>query len=692
MSTANTVLRVGELDFGSIKENLKTFLRSQSEFQDFDFNGSGMDVLLDVLAYNTHYMGFYLNVAANEAHLDTAQVRNSIISHAKKINYTPTSAQGALAKITVVATPAENENDAINILTLDKYTRLLGADIDGVNHPFVTLNSNTISKSNGSFTFANVFIKQGEVATLQYQMDSQNINRRFTIPSPTIDTSTLTVTVQESSSNTFTREYTLADDITEISANSRVFFLEENRNSLYDIVFGDDVIGSKPKVGNIVIATYLQSVGSAANNISAFTFTDQVGGEFRDNVSITSTQSSYGGTDKETAEQVRFRAPYSYSVQNRAVIDTDYETLITKDYNNVDAVSVWGGEENDPVVYGKVFISIKPKGNYFLTNLDKERIVNDLIKSRSVMTVIPEIVDPNFVFLNFRVKVNYNPKLTSLGANEIAEFVRNAIIDYKERELDRFSSVFRKSKLQSYIEDAEKSITGSDLQVYIQKREEISPNEIRNYEYVFDVGLNKGDFIDKLYSTPQITVKDIENNDRQVFIEEVPNSFTGIDNIIIQRAGRNYIEPPLITISGDGTGATARAVIVNGKVDRINIINRGVNYTRATVSITGGGGREAFAIAQLQARNGQLRTFYFKSNGEKVIVNSNAGAINYETGLITLTSLNTSEVLANDFYAENILTINVPPARENLYPLRNRILTIDENDATAIQIEMIAED
>lgn len=692
MSTANTVLRVGELDFGGIKENLKTFLRSQSEFQDFDFDGSGMDVLLDILAYNTHYMGFYLNVAANEAHLDTAQLRNSIVSHAKKIGYTPQSAQGALAKINIIATPAENENDVISVLTLDRYTRLLGADIDGVNHSFVTLNSNTISKSNGSFTFSNVTIKQGEVATLQYQMDSQNVNRRFTIPSSTVDTSTLTVTVQESSSNTFTTEYTLATDITEIAANSQVFFLEENRNALYDIVFGDDIIGKKPKVGNIVIATYLQSVGAGANNIAAFTFTDPVGGQFRNNVAVVATGSSYGGTDKETAEQVRYRAPYAYSVQNRAVIDTDYETLITKDYNNVDAVSVWGGEENDPVVYGKVFISIKPKGNYFLTNLDKERIVNDLIKSRSVLTVIPEIVDPNYVYLNFRIKVNYNAKLTALKADEIAQFVRNAIIDYKEQELDRFNSVFRKSKLQSYIENAEKSITGSDLQVYAQKREEIVPNETRNYQFSFDLGLNKGDFTDKLYSIPQITVKDIENNDRQVFIEEVPNAFTGVDNIIIQKAGRNYLEPPVVTISGDGTGATARAIIVNGKVDRINIINRGVNYTRATVSITGGGGREAFAVTRLQAKNGQLRSFYFKANGEKIVVSNDVGTINYETGLITLTSLNTSEVLANDFYPENILTISVPPSRENLYPLRNRILTIDENDGTAIQIEMIAED
>jgi hypothetical protein len=688
MSSSNTSLRVTELDFGSIKNNLKEFLRNQSEFQDFDFDGSGMSVLLDVLAYNTHYMGYYLNVVANERFLDTAQLRSSVLSVAKQIGYTPLSAQGAMSQVTVRATPSGVEDTTINFITLDKYTRFLGEDIDGVNYPFIAINSNTASKVNGSFTFANVFIRQGEVNTVQYFVDPSNIDRRFTIPSENIDASTLTITVQESSSNTETVNYELAKDITEVTSNTAVYFLEENEDSKYSFYFGDGFIGRRPKTGNIVIATYLDTVGSRANNISRYTVIDPVGGFFLDNVTVTATSSSYGGTDKETIDQIRFRAPKAYTTQNRCVIDTDYETLIVKDYNNIDTVSVWGGEDNDPPIYGKVFISIKPKGFYFLSNLDKERIIDDLIKSRSVLTVIPEIIDPDYVFIMLRAKITYDTKLTSRTANEIKALVNAAILDYKDRELNQFSSIFRKSKLQTYIENAEPSITGSDIQVYAQKRIRLFPNETRNYEFAFNLPIKKGDYVDNLYSLPQIRVKDIENNFRDVFFEEVPNSFTGIDEITILNPGRNYLDPPNVIITGDGTGAVARAVIVNGKVDRIEIIQRGVNYTRATVSISGGGGREAIAVPKLGAKNGNIRTYYFKPNGEKIIVNPNIGTINYETGTVRLNTLMPFSVLRNDFYEEDIITINVPVGRENLYPLRNRILTLDENDSAAVQIEV----
>jgi hypothetical protein len=688
---ANTALRVAELDFDTIKENLKTYLRSQSEFQDFDFEGSGMSVLLDMLAYNTHYMGFYLNMVANEMFLDTAQIRSSVISHAKSIGYVPSSRHGAIAKVTVNVTPSSEEDQNTTIITLDKYTKFLGEDKDGINYPFVAINSNTVSKVSSSFNFANVFIKQGEVVTRQFLMNNLNSSRRFSIPSANVDLGTLSVIVQESSANTFTTQYIKADDITEIRANSAVYFVEEDAESNYVIYFGDNVVGKKPANNNIVICTYLDCVGSMANGISRFTVVDPVGSLFSDNVTVTSVNSSYSGTDKETIEQVRFRAPYAYSVQNRAVIDTDYETLLLKDYNNIDSVSVWGGEENDPVIYGKVFMSIKPKGNYFLSNLDKENIINNLIKTRNVVTVIPEIVDPDYVFLLTRVKVYYDSSLTNLNAGQIQSLVRAAISDYVAEELNDFKSVFKKSKLQQYIENADSSITGSDVQIYAQKKETIVTNQTRNYTFDFGLPLKKGDYIDKLYSFPQLKVLDIENNLRDIFFEEVPNAFTGIDSVTIINPGRNYTSTPTTTISGDGIGASARAIIVNGKVDRIEIINRGVNYTRATVTITGGGGKEATAIAKLEAKNGNLRTYYFKTNGEKVIVNPNAGTVDYEKGFITLTSLNTSEVLENDFYPENILTINSPISRENIFPTRNRILSLDENDFNSIQIEVIAE-
>ena len=688
MSTSNTTLQVADLDFSSIKENLKTYLKSQSEFTDYNFEGSGLNVLLDILAYNTYYNAFYLNMVANESFLDTAQIRKNVLSLAKMINYIPMSNQGALTKVNVTVTPSVSENQELNILTLDRFTTLFGADVEGINYPFVTINANTSPKINGTFAFTNVFIKQGEVITRTFTMSSNNSSRSFEIPSSNVDTSSLTVTVQESSSNTFRTEYTLSTDLTEVQANSTVFFLEENENEQYKIQFGDNVIGKRPANGNIVIVTYLDVVGSVANNITNFTFNEAVGGVYFDNVRVTTSQGSYGGTDKETIEQIRFRAPYAYTAQNRAVTRNDYESLLLKDYNNIEAVSVWGGEENDPIVYGKVYISIKTKGFFALSQLEKENIKNNLIGNRNVVTVIPEIVDPDYVFLSVHGKVRYTPVKTSKKSEQILQDVRNAIQQFNADNLNTFRSRFIKSKLQYYIENCEPSITGSDIEIYAQKRLDITNNILKNYTINFALPLSKGDITDKLYSFPQITVLDNNGVARNVFIEEIPESLTGVSSISIINGGTNYTTAPMITITGDGTGATAVARIVNGRVTDIIITNPGFNYTRATVSITGDG-TGAIASALVDANFGSLRTYYFKSNGEKVIVNENAGTVDYINGKVTLDLLFTTAVVSNDFYDNDVLTINCVPDVDIIDPLRNRILAIDMNNPQSIQIEMV---
>lgn len=685
--SANNSMRVADLDFLSIKENLKTFLRGQSEFTDYDFEGSGMSVLLDVLAYNTYYNSFYLNIAANEAFLDSAQIRQNILSHAKNIGYVPASRQGAVAKINILATPSNTEDTDINYVILDKYTKLLGKDIDGVNYPFVTVNANSAYKSNGSFAFPNVFVRQGEVVTLQYPFGT---TRRFEIPSANVDTSTLVVSVQQSSSNTYTTQYSHATDLTEIAANSTVYFIEENENLNYTITFGDNVIGKTPANGSIVNITYLDTVGTVANSISSFTFTDPVAGLFSDNVTVTSVLSSYGGTDKETDEQVRFRAPYAYTAQNRAVTKLDYESLLIKDYNNIESVSVWGGEENDPIVYGKVYLSIKTRGNFALSQIEKDRIKNELITERNVVTVIPEIVDPDYVFIMVHGRVTYDPSKTSKTANQLLTTVRNAIQQYNNEKLNTFKSTFIKSKIQYYIENSDPSITGSDITIYVQKRQDIINNAVRNYTINFAMPLSKGDITDKLYSFPQLTVLDNNGIVRNVFIEEVPESLTGISSVVMIDTGTNYTAAPTVTITGDGTGATAVASVINGRVTKITLTNPGYNYTRATVAITGDGvGASAYAL--VQANFGSLRTYYYKSNGEKVIINDNAGTVDYVNGKITLDLLFTTAVVPNDFYETNVLTINAVPGDEIIEPLRNRIVTIDMNNAQSIQIEMVPE-
>lgn len=650
-----------------------------------------MSVLLDILAYNTYYNSFYLNMVANESFLDTAQLRQNILSHAKVINYVPQSRQGAIAKVNITATPGNTEDGAVAYVILDKYTKFIGTDIDGVNHPFVTINANTAGKVNGSFSFANVVLKQGEVITLQYQMSANNSSRRFRIPSQNVDTTTVVVNVQQSASNTYTEEFKLADDLTVIGANSKVYFIEEDESLKYTIYFGDNVLGKRPANGSIITLTYLDTVGSQANAITRFAAVSPIAGLFRDNVIINTTVGSYAGTDKETLEQIRHRAPIHYTTQNRAVTSSDYESIITRGYNNIDAVSIWGGEDNDPPIYGKVYMSLKTKGLYSLSNLEKERIKEDLISTRNVLTVIPEIVDPDYCFILIRGKVVYDPTLTSKTPNELLSIVRNSILRYNTEELNNFKSTFRKSKLQQYLESSDPAITGSDITVFLQKQVTIDVNQTKNYEMNFNTLLGKGDLFQKLYSFPQIRVYDENRALQDVFYEEVPGSFTGVDAINIINPGSGYLEVPLVTITGDGSGATGEATIVNGKVTSIRVTNKGFNYTRATISITSvdGAGAGASAQARLEARYGLLRTFYYKPNGEKVIVNNNSGTIDYNTGKVILTSLFTTNVLANEFYPENVLTINVTPEEEIITPIRNRILAIDINNPQNIQIQLV---
>ena len=688
MATANTSLRVTELDFNSIRNNLKTYLKGQSEFTDYNFEGSGLSVLLDVLAYNTYYNGYYINMVANEAFLDTAQIRQNILSQAKLINYVPTSPHAAEAMVNVRVTPTSSEDQTIDYLVLDKYTRLIGSDVGGESYPFVTVNSNTAYKSGGSFYYPNVWIKQGEVITQQYLMAPENTLAKFEIPSANIDTETLTVTVQESSSNSYTEEYQLSSDITLATSNSRIYFLEENEKLNYTLQFGDGVLGYRPKNGNIIITTYVDTQGSKGNQIMKFHSVDPVG-IYKSNVEIDVVSASRTGGDKESIDRIRLRAPQYYTAQNRCVTPRDYETLIMKDYQHIEAVSIWGGEENDPPVYGKVYISLKTKGFYTLTNLEKENIKTSLIKNRNVITVTPVIVDPNYIFITVRGKVYYNPRLTTKTANELLDLVRQAVYQYANDELNTYRSTFKKAKLQSYVEKADSAITGTDITIYLQSRQLIDKTQSKKYNYHFNTEIEKGTFTNKLFSYPQITVLDSSLTARNVFYEEVPNSFTGVDAVEVINSGRNYVTAN-VNITGDGTGATAKATIVNGKIITIEVTNKGVNYSRALVTVTGNG-VEASARAVLQARNGTLRTYYYDDLGNKIIVNSTAGTIDYNTGEIILNAIKPSAVITNDYYDTDILTISAVPGGEVIPPLRNRILTVDDNNIQSVQIEMLAE-
>src|SRR5210317_46969 len=381
---ASNKLSVSELDFDNIKTNLKTFLQSQSEFQDYDFEGSGFAVLLDLLAYNTHYLGFNANMLANEMYLDSADIRKNIVSLAKMLGYTPTSPKSPTATVDILM---NNIASSVATITMAKGTAFT-TTVDGETYQFVTNAEHTLTPTNGIYKFSNISIFEGTLVTFKYTVDSTDVDQRFIIPSVSADTTTLKVSVQNSASDTTTSTYTLATGITSISATSKVYFLQEMEDGKFEVYFGDDVLGNKLDDGNIVILEYIVSNKDEANGASSFTLSGNIGG-FSD-VTLTTVSNAQGGSEAQTKESIRYNAPLQYSAQDRAVTTGDYETIVQSLYPNAQSVSAWGGEDDENPVYGVVKIAIKAASGSTLTNTTKTDLVTQL-KKYNVAAVRPEI-------------------------------------------------------------------------------------------------------------------------------------------------------------------------------------------------------------------------------------------------------------------------------------------------------------
>lgn len=691
MAGSNTALRIAELDFDTIKSNLRDYLRSQNQFTDYDFEGSGLNILLDILAYNTHYMSYYLNMISSEMFLDSAILRNSVVSHAKHLNYVPTSTRGSVATVEIVVADT-NPTSGLSTITLPKYSQFISQQIDGTNYSFVNLDAYTASKNvtSNTYTFSNVSIVQGEQLTYNVVVTPSNTKRRFTIPEANIDTSTLLVSVQNSSVDLTRTTYNFADDVTTIDSNSKVYFLEESNLGQYTVYFGDGYVGKNLDDQSIVLFTYLASSGDSSNKANSFTLVTPINSF--SNVVVNSVSAAAGGSTRDTLERIKFLAPRFYTTQNRAITKDDYGTLLLKDYPNIETISVWGGEENDPVVYGKVFVSMKPKSGYVISDIEKDRIINELISNRNVVTVLPEIVDPNYLYLKFEITVNYDKNKTISDELTLANLVKTVVNSYNDSELENFNSTYRTSKLENQIMFAESSFLGSDVKTVVQKRFEPTLNTSKNYTIDFNIPLSRGLYSDKLYSYPTFSILDSLGISRDASIEETPLSFTGVESFAVTNSGSGYSDSPTITITGDGSGASAKAVVVNGKIISINVVNRGSNYTGAVVTITDSTGSGATAIATLSSAIGTLRSYYIQqTTGEKIIINENFGDINYQTGRINIYNFRPLSISSNPNYASGVLTLNMYPLEPTIHPLRNRLLSIDAEDPTAILIDMESE-
>ena len=467
--------RISELDFDSIKTNLKQFLTNYRDkentliFKDYDFDASSISILLDLLSYNTHYNAYLANMVANEMFLDSAVKRESAVSIAKHLGYTPLSYRSARA---TVGFEVQNPVNNPATLTLPRFSPF-STTIDDKIYTFVNLDAVTIKPEDGIYTFSNVEIVEGEPLVYSYRVDVSGPGEKYIIPNKNIDTSTIRVTVQNSYTDLSSYSYTLAENLSSILPASKVFFLEENPSGFFEIFFGDNILGQKLKPGNIVIIEYLVSNGDSGNvsgNIDQqFSLGTAIGGVTL-NTSIIATVNSAGGDVPDSLDEIKFKAPRFLASFNRAVTAEDYKALIEANFPLVESVSVWGGEENIPPKYGKVIISLKPYDGYTVSDTVKTNIKEKILANKKVMSILPEFIDPSYLYINLDTKVKFNTKNSKYTSSQIELLTRAKIEAYFKQELQKFNKNFIYSKLSKDIDSLDTSIIGNVSTIKLQKR------------------------------------------------------------------------------------------------------------------------------------------------------------------------------------------------------------------------------
>ena len=468
MAVNENRLRVTELDFDNIKDNLKTYLKAQNQFTDYDFEGSGMNILLDTLAYNTHYMGYNANMVANEMFLDSASLRSSVVSHAKKLGYEVSSCRAPTATVNIgLAT-------GLSTKTMPAGTTFT-TTVDGTNYQFVTIADITAANIGSTVNFDSTLIYEGTYITTKYLVDSSDIDQRFIITDPRADTTTLTVKVQTSASDTFTRTYTKATDISQLTNASTVYFLQEIEAGRYEVYFGDGVVSQAISDGNIVVLQYVITNKTAANGASVFSSPSSI--DSVTDITVTTVGTATGGAEAESIQSIKLNAPLDYAAQGRAVTTSDYKTYVQKLFPNTQAVSVFGGEDgsydtstgvSSTPEYGKVFISIKSTTGNNLTETQKSNLVNELAPYK-VSSITPVIVDAETTELILTTTVQYDSSATTFLATELSSKVSTTISNYNTSDLQTFNAPFRHSKLLGLIDNTDSSILNNTTTVIMAK-------------------------------------------------------------------------------------------------------------------------------------------------------------------------------------------------------------------------------
>jgi hypothetical protein len=606
-------LSATELDFDKIRANLKTFLQNQDKFNDYNFEGSGLSILIDLLAYNTHYNALNAHFTINEAFIDSAQLRGNVVSHAKLLGYVPRSTIGATTLVDITVPEPIGDPLPTSLTLLRGAT--LSSVIDGVEYPFVVLDSVTVSRSiNETFFFDNIPIKQGIFKTIRDRVDTSVDNQRFIIPEKNIDISTIRVRVRENEDTSNFTIYTQFTTFINATSTSNIYFIQENNEGQYEIYFGDGITGTKPYSNNIVEIEYVYSSGVLGNGGSAFAFTGEIGGNGQVDVELSIAGSySSGGSDRESIESIRFNAPLTFVTQNRAVTADDYRSIVSKEYGDIEAISTWGGENSDPPDYGKVYISIKPKSGRVLTEVAKNDI-REILKGKNVVSVSPEFVDPEYTFISAEVFFKYNPNLTDRTKAELEALVRQKITEYNLIELKRFDGVFRYSALSKIIDTADPGILSSNLRVFMFK--DIIPSN--NTDNSFELNFSSKTYV-STSTSPTLESTAFRINAEDHFFSDKPIAGSTLRQVYIYRVS-NGEKIAVVNDAGVINPATGRITLYSFRPDTTDPI-------RITVV------PNSFDIAPKRNQLIEIDLLSVDITGEidTIATAGSAGAINYNT-------------------------------------------------------------
>ena len=587
-------LVVSDFDFDLIKNNLKNFLQGQSQFQDYDFEGSSLSILLDTLSYNTHYLAYLANMSTNELYLDSADIRNNIVSLAKMIGYTPTSPRAPMASIDITLNNASGSS-----VTMNKGT-VFTTNVDDTTYQYVTNSDVTTTPVNGVYKFSSVPIYEGSLVTFKYTVDSTDVDQKFTIPSSNADTSTLLVKVQNSSSDTTTSTYALAGGYNGVTATSKVYFIQESVDGKYEVYFGDGINGIALSDGNIVILEYIVTNVTESNGASSFSLSGNIGGF--SNVTIATVSNSQGGANAESNESIRHNAPLQYAAQDRAVTTTDYESLVKSIYPNALSVSAWGGEDDETPRYGIVKIGIKAASGSTLTETTKQSII-DSLKPYNVASVAPQIVDPEITSVLLTSTVKYSSSSTTKSTDTLKSEIITSLTNYNTNTLQKFDAIYRHSKVTGLIDDVDNSILSNITTVKIRKN--FTPTLLSSTRYdiyfrnsLFNPHSGHNSAAGGILSS---TGFKIDGNDNEMFLDD------------------------------DGAG--------------------------------------------------NIRLYYLAS-GIRTYVNETQGTINYDSGQITLNSLNVASISNIRGATSTVVEITVTPNSNDVVPVRDQIVEIDISNSS----------